>query len=194
MHLKYALVETAKSYTIAYKGLKQGRHTFDFEVDGALFRSFENADILDGACKVGVVLERGEAMLEADVTIDGSVVVACDRCLEDCPVPIRFEGRLWVKFADEPREYDGEVLWLMPVEDEIDLRQYIYESIVLSLPYRRVHAPGACDKEMLARFSIVSEREFASIEQAAEAGDRAQWAKLATLKERMQQDEEQQQE
>lgn len=107
-------------------------------------------------------------MLTADVRITGHVVVPCDRCLEDCRIPIDFEGRLLVKFSDEPREYDGEVLWLLPGEDEVDLSQYIYESIVLSLPYQRVHPEGECDPEMLKRFRIVSDEEFSAIENRAE--------------------------
>ena len=128
-----------KRYTIAYKGLKPGLHDFRFEVDGSLFEEFESPEIKDGACEVTVALERGEAMLTLDVTVDGSVVVECDRCLEECRIPVHYQGRLLVKFSDEVHEYDGEVMWLLPMEDEIDLKQYIYESIVLSLPYQRVH-------------------------------------------------------
>lgn len=130
-------------------------------------------------------------MLTADVRITGHVVVACDRCLEDCRIPIDFEGQLLVKFSDEPREYDGEVLWLLPGEDEVDLSQYIYESIVLSLPYQRVHPEGECDPEMLKRFRIVSDEEFSAIENRAEehAVPEGEWAKLAALRERMEADE-----
>ena len=46
-----------------------------------------------------------------------------------------------------------------PGEDEVDLAQYIYESIVLSLPYQRVHPEGECDPEMLGRFRIVSDED-----------------------------------
>jgi len=103
-------------------------------------------------------------------------------------VPIDFEGQLVVKFSDEVHEYDGEVMWMLPGEDRVELAQYIYESIVLSLPYQRVHPEGECNPEMLKRFRIVSDREFASIEAAAEgAGERGggEWAKLAALRERM---------
>ena len=143
-----------KRYTIAYKGLKPGLHDFRFEVDGSLFEEFESPEIKDGACEVTVALERGEAMLTLDVTVDGSVVVECDRCLEECRIPVHYQGRLLVKFSDEVHEYDGEVMWLLPMEDEIDLKQYIYESIVLSLPYQRVHPEGECNPEMLERFRI----------------------------------------
>ena len=132
-----------KRYTIAYKGLKPGLHDFRFEVDGSLFEEFESPEIKDGACEVTVALERGEAMLTLDVTVDGSVVVECDRCLEECRIPVHYQGRLLVKFSDEVHEYDGEVMWLLPMEDEIDLKQYIYESIVLSLPYQRCIPKGS---------------------------------------------------
>ena len=162
-------MEVAQRYSIAWKGLKNGRHDFRFEVDKALFEAFESTEIKDGRCEV-------------------SVVVECDRCLEDCRVPIDFEGQLVVKFSDEVHEYDGEVMWMLPGEDRVELAQYIYESIVLSLPYQRVHPEGECNPEMLERFRIVSDREFASIEAAAEgAGERGggEWAKLAALRERM---------
>lgn len=179
-------MEVAQRYSIAYKGLKNGRHEFRFEVDASLFEAFESTEIKDGKCEVEVGLERSEAQLTLDVAITGYVVVECDRCLEDCRVPIDFEGQLVVKFSDEVREYDGEVMWMLPGEDRVELAQYIYESIVLSLPYQRVHPEGECDPGMLERFRIISEGELASIEERAEAlHNEGEWAKLAALREQM---------
>jgi uncharacterized metal-binding protein YceD (DUF177 family) len=47
----------------------------------------------------------------------------------------------------------------------IDLEQYIYESIVLSLPLQRVHPEDVhgqplCNPAMLERFKIVTQEEF----------------------------------
>ena len=158
-------MEETKRYTIAYRGLRSGLHDFHFKVDG-------------------------ESMLTLDVNVDGSVVVECDRCLEDCNVPIHYEGQLLVKFSDEVHEYDGEVIWLLPMEDEVDLTQYIYESIVLALPYQRVHPDGECNPDMLERFRIVSDEEFGRLEDRIEAEGRneGEWAKLAALKEQMEAD------
>lgn len=179
-------MEVAQRYSIAYKGLKNGRHEYRFEVDASLFEAFESPEIKDGKCEVEVGLERSEAQLTLDVAITGYVVVECDRCLEDCRVPIDFEGQLVVKFSDEVREYDGEVMWMLPGEDRVELAQYIYESIVLSLPYQRVHPEGECDPAMLERFRIISEGELASIEKRAEAEhNEGEWAKLAALREQM---------
>lgn len=180
-------MEVAQRYSIAYKGLKNGRHDFSFEVDRSLFEAFESTEIKDGACEVEVGMDRSETQLTLDVAITGYVVVECDRCLEDCRVPIDFEGQLLVKFSDQVREYDGEVMWMLPGEDRVELAQYIYESIVLSLPYQRVHPEGECDPEMIERFRIISDQEFASIEAQAAGGahDDGEWAKLAALRERM---------
>ena len=185
-------MDDTKRFVIAYKGLKPGQYTFHFEVDGGLFAAYENSEIKDGHCRVEVVMTRLEQLLDLDIAIAGSVVVACDRCLEDCEIPIDYRGHLAVKFSDEVQEYDGEVLWLSPSEDEVDLTQYIYESIVLALPYQRVHPEGECDADMLHRFRIVSQEEFSQIEHDAETRaevsqplDGDALAQLASLKEKL---------
>ena len=152
-------MESAKRYSIAYKGLKNGHHEFDFKVDDAFFEAMETVDIKGGDCDVHVTMERSETMLELGFEIAGSVVCECDRCLEDCNVPIEFEGELLVKFSNEVRDYDGEVMWISPADGEVSLAQYIYESIVLALPYSRVHEEGECNPDMLARFTTVVEEQ-----------------------------------
>lgn len=187
---KYVQMDVTQRYSIAYKGLKPGVHTFDFEVDGELFRAFESQEIKDGRCKVTVEMERSETQLVLEIGIRGEVVVECDRCLDDCTIPVEYDGELLVRISNEEGEYDGEVMWILPVEDEVDLSQYIYESIVLSLPYRRVHPDGECNPEMLKRFNIVSDEEFAAIEQKAEnPSSGSQFAALSALRDRMEAEE-----
>ncbi len=191
-------MEVTKRYEIPYKGLKNGLHRFDFEVDGTLFEACGNTEISRAACRVHVDLERAERQLMLHTTIDGTVTVPCDRCLEDCDVPVHFEGDLLVRLSDEAEEYDGEVMWLSPSETELPLAQYIYESIVLSLPYQRVHPDGECNPEMLSRFRIVSDAEFAALEARAEEqpdeaqreAQSAEWGKLAALREELLRDAE----
>ena len=163
-------------YSIAFKGLIAGSYHYEFQIDGELFRAFEGSPLKDGACRAEVVMRRAENMLTFGVNIGGSVTVECDRCLEDCSLPVEFGGELVVRISENPGEYDGEVMWLDPGESEICLAQYLYESIELSLPYRRVHPDGpdgrpGCDPDMLKRFSIVSEEEFDRIESEIENGE-----------------------
>ena len=167
MHAIYAEMEQIRLYTIAYKGLKNGSYDFDFQVDDSLFEAYDRVEIKSGSCQAHVDLKRSETMLELAIDIKGEVICECDRCLEDCPIEVDYAGELVVKFSDEIDDYDGDVMWISPSEDMLDLTQYIYESIVLSLPYRRVHEEGGCNPEMLAAFTELSEEEFERLEEEA---------------------------
>ena len=162
-------MEQIALYTIAYKGLKNGSYDFDFQVDNKLFEAYEAEEILGGDCRVKVVLNRSESMLEAHVEIEGEVICECDRCLEECSIAIDYAGDLVVKFSDESDYYDGEVMWISPSEDMLNLTQYIYESIILSLPYSRVHKDGECNPAMLV--AEISEEELERLEAAAAESD-----------------------
>lgn len=164
-------MEQIALYTIAYKGLKSGSYEFDFQVDDSLFEAYDRVEIKGGRCNAHVALKRSETMLELNVTIAGEVICECDRCLEECPIEVDYEGDLVVKFSDEIDDYDGEVMWISPSEDFLDLTQYIYESIVLTLPYRRVHEEGGCNPEMLASFSEATEEELEAMEAEVEQND-----------------------
>lgn len=177
-----------KTYTIAFGGLATGVHHFDFKVDDALFEEFEGSGIKGGDADVAVELTRGASMLDVQIRITGNVVAECDRCLEDCTLPVGYRGRLTVRFSEEPQEDDGDVMWLNPSDTELDLARYIYESIVLSLPYQRVHPSDVhgnplCNPAMLERFRIVSEQEFDAI--ASRSGNDERWKGLEELKKNM---------
>ena len=171
MQTNCAEMEQIGLYTIAYKGLKNGSYDFDFKVDSALFEAYETEEIKGGNCDVRIALKRSESMLELNVAIEGTVICECDRCLEDCDIPVDYNGDLVVKFSDETDYYDGEVMWISPAEDMLDLTQYIYESIVLSLPYSRVHEEGECNPDMLASFTEITEEELEAMEAKAQEED-----------------------
>lgn len=186
-------MELMPTYKIPFRGLKNGRYDYRFAIGRELFDAYPGSEIRGGACEAEVCMERAEAQLTLDVAIRGHVVVPCDRCLEDCDIPVDFRGCLVVRISDQEGEYDGEQLWISPAEEEVDLAQYLYESVVLSLPYQRVHPEGQCDPAMMRRFSIVSDEEFARIE--AKAGEAARsigeegLSRLAELKARMEEEQ-----
>ena len=183
-------MELNKQYSVAYKGLKNSSFDFDFEVDDTLFAAYESRDIRGGKCQVKATMQKSEHQLDFDFVITGEVTCECDRCLDFCQVPIDYQGHLIVRLSEEEGEYDGEVMWLNPAETEVDLTQYIYESIVLSLPYQRVHPEGECNPDMMARFSVISNAELEAIEARAEEQsprgiDEGDFNKLAALKAQM---------
>ena len=136
-------MNAARKYSIAWKGLSEGEHTFDFEAGDDLFRLFENTEIKGGHCDVKVNLLRAARQLRLEISIRGSVVVECDRCLGDCSVPIDYEGELLVKFSDEVREYDGDTLWLSPSEDFRIVSEQEFETIENETQQREREASGS---------------------------------------------------
>lgn len=186
-----------KKYTIPWKGLKNGHHHFDFKVDNRFFKAFEESDIRGGNADISVELEKSSTLLALDFHISGEVIVECDRCLEEITVPVNFDDSLKVKFSDEANDFDGDVMWMSSSEPELELGQYIYESILLGLPYQKVHGIDhegnlLCDPEMLARFRIISQEEFDQMTATVETeklGSSPEAEKLRHLKEKLEQEE-----
>lgn len=176
-------------YAIDYKGLGSGVHHFEFRADASLFDDYREMGVTDCGVDVVVELDKKGTVMRLDVAMRGSVTVPCDRCLEKCELPVEFNGKLAVKFSGEEHPFDGDTLWLHPGEGTIDLRQYIYESIVLSLPYRKVHPEDVhgtplCNPAMLERFRIVSEEEFEELAaETAAAENDPRWQKLRAIRE-----------
>lgn len=191
-------MEFDKRYSVAFKGVADGAHEFGFTVGDAFFASCDNDELRGGECSVTLRMQKAGNTMVFDNRICGTVVTVCDRCLEECAVPVSFEGTLTVRLSDQTEGYDngydGETMWISPADDEIDFGQYIYESIVLALPYRRVHADGGCNPEMLARFTVATPEEFDRMEEEVERRQMHGIAgrdmeKLAALKEQMEKEE-----
>lgn len=171
------------TYSIHFKGLKVGKHLFNLEVDKKFFDEFEEGDIHEGSLNVEVKLNKQSQMLQLDVVIKGDVKVECDRCLEDFDLPISFKGSLYVKFGDEKGEEGDEIIILTNDDSEINLAQYIYESISLSLPYQRYHGMSGtkskCNKKMLEKL-----KSHLASESKKEDNDEIdpRWSKLKDIK------------
>jgi uncharacterized metal-binding protein YceD (DUF177 family) len=178
-------MDALKDFAIHFKGLKAGEHEFEYKLDKAFLEAVGDEEMVDAEVVANVVMTKAASMLTFKVSLDGTAIVECDRCLDELEYPIQTEDMLFVKFSEEEFEFDGEVMWLNPADEEINLADYIYESLLLALPYQRVHEDiEDCNPEMINRFSIVSEEEFDEIaepkEQSLAGGESG--AKLAALK------------
>ena len=181
----------SNKYSLNINGLPLGKHEFSLDIDDKFFSNFEGGEISRGKAKANIALTKQSNMLTLDFDIKGEAMVACDRCLGDFMIPIDYQGILFVKYSEEEKEDEADVIWIREGDGEVGLAQYIYDSISLSLPYQRVHPDGKCDPEMMKRFRIVSQEEFNDIalkaEQKEESGS---WEKqLGDLKAKMEKDE-----
>jgi uncharacterized protein len=139
-------------FLINFSNLAPGEYEYEFEVDDTFFQKFENSVIHRGKVDVLVVLERKENMILLDFTMEGTVVVQCDRCLEDLELDIEGYNELIVKIGEQNEELSEDVIMISSKEHEIDVGQYIYEFISLIIPMRNVHGEDGgdeCDPEVL---------------------------------------------
>ena len=82
----------------------------------------------------------------------GSVIVPCDRCLADLELRIDTADELVAKLGEEYSD-EGDCVIVPESEGILDLAQYIYEFIVLSMPIVCTHEPGKCDDAMMQELS-----------------------------------------
>ena len=134
----------SKEYLIPFIGLKLGKHHFEYQISNAFFEIFDYDEYENSDIKVNVVLEKKNTMLELSFSHEGSIYVPCDLTGENFDLPVQGNMNLIVRFGEEFND-DNEELLIVPFgEFEINVSQYIYEMIVLSVPLRRVH-PGVQD-------------------------------------------------
>jgi uncharacterized protein len=154
------------SYTILLGGLKEGRHTFDFEIDKEFFEQFEESEVKEGSLIANIVVDKSTSHSDIVIRISGSVRICCDRCLEMFFQSVDCENRLLVKFGKSIDDSDPDILSLPFDEQELDLKQHIYEFIHLALPIRRVHPDdnnmkSTCDPVMLKKLEeLIIEEEI----------------------------------
>jgi uncharacterized metal-binding protein YceD (DUF177 family) len=133
-----------KEYLIQFVGLKTGKHQFDYQIDDSFFDKFGFDEYSASDIKVEILLDKKNMMLELTIKHYGTVNVPCDLTNEDFDLPIKGEINLIVKFGDFFNDENEEILTLPHGEYEFNVAQYIYESIILSVPTKRIH-PGVKD-------------------------------------------------
>lgn len=133
-----------KEFLIPFVGLKLGKHHFEYQINKKFFEDFDYNEFQNSDIKVTLVLDKKSNMLELDFKHKGTVNVPCDLTSEDFDLPVKGKMKLIVRFGEEFNDDNEELLILPHGEFEINVAQYIYEMIALSIPQKRIH-PGVKD-------------------------------------------------
>ncbi len=131
-------------FLIPFSGLKLGKHQFEYQIQKTFFDQFEYDEFENSSIQVNVQLEKMSTMLELNFKHKGTIHVPCDLTNEPFDLPIKGKFKLIVRFGEHFNN-DNEELLIIPFgEHQIDISQFIYEMIALSVPLKRVH-PGVKD-------------------------------------------------
>ncbi len=137
-------MKNLKEFLIPFAGLKEGKHQFEYQIGDSFFEQFQFDEYEKVNVKVNFELEKKNTIIELCFAHKGTVNVPCDMTGENFDLDIKGKFDLVVKFGDEFNNENEELLILPHGEFQIDVSQYIYESIILSVPFKRVH-PGVKD-------------------------------------------------
>ena len=172
-----------KDYTIPYVGLKIGKHHFDYQIDKKFFEHFEYDDFNDVDVKTELVFEKKTTLLELHFQVSGSVNVNCDITNEPYNQRINGSFDLVVKFGDDYNDDFEDIVILPHGEYEINVAQYIYELIILSVPTKRIHPgveDGTLDSDILKKLEELSPKGLEEKEETSEDID-PRWNTLKKL-------------
>lgn len=133
-----------KEFTIPFVGLKLGKHIFTFEIKNTFFEHFEYDEFNDANISLEAVLDKKTTLLEFTLDFSGFVNVNCDLTNEPFNQEVSGNYHFVVKFGEEFNDENEDLLILPHGSYQVNIQQYIYESIVLALPSKRIH-PGVKD-------------------------------------------------
>ncbi|PCE63089.1 YceD family protein [Sediminicola luteus] len=151
-----------KDFSIAFSGLKLGKHKFDYQVTNAFFEEFGYHEFHSADLFVAVQLNKMNTMLELELEAKGSVNLSCDVSDEPFDQPLNGQMKLVVKFGEEYNDEDDEILIIPRGEFQINIAQYVYEMLVLAVPAKRVHPKvldGTLDSEIMERLEALAPKE-----------------------------------
>ncbi|WP_425657211.1 YceD family protein [Tenacibaculum ascidiaceicola] len=170
-----------KQFNIPFVGLKEGSHLFEYQIDKTFFEAFQFDEFNNANVKADITLVKKSTLLELSFDISGTVNIPCDITNELFDLPINGNLNLVVKFGPEFNDEHDEILILPHEAYQVNVSQYIYELIVLSVPSKRIHPDvvnGTIQSDALRKLEELRINEEKTVEE--ESTD-PRWDKLKDL-------------
>ncbi|MCM2300984.1 MAG: DUF177 domain-containing protein [Flavobacteriaceae bacterium] len=166
-------------FTIPFIGLKEGKHQFVYQIDKKFFEAFQYDEFNDVDIKVDLSFVKKGTMLELDFQFNGIVTVSCDISNELFNQPISDEFKLIVKFGNEYNDDRDDILVIPHTEFQLNISQYIYESIILAVPSKRIH-PNVMDGSL--KSEVIEKLKELEVKEIKIENIDPRWDKLKDLK------------
>ena len=138
-------------YKVDLKNIQQNVQVFEYLLDNLFFMNIGGEDIQKGKINTQLTITKKAGVFDLSFSLNGIVVVPCDRCLDDMDLPIETTAHLIVKFGKDYSEESDEIVVIPETEGTINLAWFLYEFIALAIPIKHVHAPGKCNKQMTTK-------------------------------------------
>jgi len=128
-----------KDFSVNIIGLSNKIHLFHFDLKDDFFERYGKEVLSKGDFDAEVSLDKRETFIEVDFKISGYAKLICDRSLEPFDHTLNITRKVIFKYGEEPQEVSDEIVIITRNQDKIDLGQFMYEFIVLSIPIKKLH-------------------------------------------------------
>jgi len=170
-----------KNCQIAFKSLSLGKHNFNFEITDYFFEQYPDSEIQKGNVKFDVEINVDPGLLVLKISLNGKVIVQCDRCLDYFDLAISYSTELFVEIGEnnsDLSDVDNKMI-LSHKETKLNLSKHFYDYIYLSLPYQKIHPDNEkgqsyCNQEMIKKLE-----DYTSVKETGTTDPR--WEKLKNL-------------
>ena len=155
-------------YSISFTGLKLGVNEFDFQIRDQFFVDFPDSPVEKCDLNIHFLLEKQEGLIQLTFDIEGTVNASCHLCGQEFDMEVLDQHNLLVKLEDaratEDIHNEEEIIYLSKNESKLEIAQWIYEFIILSLPIQIVHplnekGESTCDQDTLALIKDMAQKD-----------------------------------
>lgn len=132
-----------RDFEIAFVGLKPGVHEFNYSIDDRFFEAYQQQDFRNCTANIKLTLDKKSSFMLLKFEMGGKLEVNCDRCNSNLPLDLWDEFNITVKIVEEPelmnnQEDDPDVYYISRGESHVDVANWIYEFINLSIPMQKI--------------------------------------------------------
>lgn len=153
-------MKNSRVFEIAWQGLKLGEHELIFDLDDKFLTwKYPETEYKQLNVQIKVTFDKQVNFFMFHFNIDGTLTVPCDRCGEEFELSLWDEFDLLVKLNDvedeDQIEEEADVVFISRSETVLDISDWLYEFLMLSVPLQKIHPQDAkgndtCNPDVLA--------------------------------------------
>jgi len=157
-----------RAFEIAFVGLKPGIHEFNYELDDQFFKEKGAEDLTNAKANIKLLFEKNNGFMLLKFEVGGKTDVTCDRCGNPLKIDLWDEFKMLIKLVDNAdemneQEEDPDVFYLSRTESHMDVSNWLYEFVLLSVPMQRMCAKEElggpqCNTEVLEKLKEMEAR------------------------------------
>lgn len=150
-----------RMFEIPFVGLKPGVHEFSYELDAQFFKDKTGENVDEILANVKLTLDKNNGFLILKFVVGGKADVTCDRCGNPLKVDLWDEFNMVVKLTEDPQkandeEEDADIFYIAKSESHIEVSDWLYEFVMLSIPMQHVCSNDSigkslCNEEVLKK-------------------------------------------